>query len=128
MITGGEYYLDNEPIMNQLYADIWGTSFAEATRLYLEKTMTKNRLISDSFGPGFYGMSVDQMNELVKLIDNKAIGIEVRGNGIMLPLKSCGGIVFNVNENYSKLNTQCLECYGNILSCALCQYGKRTEQ
>lgn len=124
LVTGGDYYLDDEPIMNQLYADIWGTAFAEVTRIYISQQMSKGDTLSDSFGPGFYGMPTIQMKELPKLLDNNDIGVEIRDSGILIPLKSCGGILFNVNENYKKLESQCVDCRGSSVSCSLCSFGR----
>jgi hypothetical protein len=85
IVTVGECTSDqNDDIMTQLYADIWGTAYTEAARDYV-----KNRILSDlirefpgqlgnglflseTFGPGFYGMDVLQSIDLFTLLEGGA--------------------------------------------------------
>ena len=120
LLTAGEYYLDGEPIMNQLFADIWGTAFTEAGRMKLEEMFEGEGVLSDGFGPGFYGMETIQMKELTSLLDGSAIGIQTRPTGILLPLKSCGGMTFRVNDSYVRLSAECVDCRGSKSGCAFC--------
>lgn len=120
LLTAGEYYLDGEPIMNQLFADIWGTAFTEAGRMKLEELFEGEGILSDGFGPGFYGMESVQMKELTTLLDGAAIGVETRATGILLPLKSCGGMTFRVDDSYVRLSTECADCRGNKSGCSFC--------
>jgi hypothetical protein len=120
LLTAGEYHLDGEPIMNQLFADIWGTAFTEAGRMRLEEMLEGQGALSDGFGPGFYGMESIQMKELTTLLDGAAIGVETRATGILLPLKSCGGMTFRVDDSYIRLSTECADCRGNKSGCAFC--------
>ncbi|MGN1389319.1 MAG: hypothetical protein ACI4WR_06695, partial [Bulleidia sp.] len=89
-IHAGDYYLENEVIMNQLLADMWGTAFVDAIRAYFQRHLQQYASLSNEFGPGFFGMDVRQMKELTKLADPAKIGMEVRNTGILLPVKSCG--------------------------------------
>jgi len=120
LITAGEYHLDGEPIMNQLFADIWGTAFTEAGRMKLEELFEGEGILSDGFGPGFYGMESIQMKEITTLLDGASIGVETKPTGILLPLKSCGGMTFRVNDTYVRLNSECADCQGNKSGCAFC--------
>lgn len=120
LLTAGDYHLDGEPIMNQLFADIWGTAFTEAGRMRLATIFEGDGPLSDGFGPGFYGMETIQMKELTTLLDGAAIGVETRPTGILLPLKSCGGMTFLVNDAYVRLSTECADCRGNKSGCAFC--------
>lgn len=119
-ITAGNYQMEELSVLLQVYADIWGTAFTDALRVLLVNELKKDGDIGDSFGPGYYGMSVSEMPKLAELLDFNALGIEVRENGILLPIKSCAGILFRVNEKYQKLNDACRLCYGNIRTCKLC--------
>ncbi len=122
----GDYYLEDEPIMDQLYADIWGTAFTDAVRLLIKKELEKDAALSDSFGPGFYGMELTELEKLAQLLDFDALGIEVRNSCVMVPVKSCAGIYFQTNENYRKMNRACESCYGTHTSCKLCMvHGER---
>ena len=81
-------------------------------------------MLSDSFGPGFYGMDVSEMGSLTSLLNLDELDIEIRNSRIMLPLKSCAGFYFSVDERYRKLDQACENCLGTHRSCKLCQvYG-----
>lgn len=120
----GDYYMENEPIIDQLYADIWGTAFTDAVRILIKKELEKEAALSDSFGPGFYGMEVTELAKLEQLLDFDALGIQVRDSCIMVPLKSCAGLYLKVNDKYQKLAGACEACRGTHTSCTLCAIHK----
>jgi len=120
-LTAGEYDSKEQSILNRLYADFWGTSFAEAARILLSKELSKNDRLSDSFGPGFYGMDLTEMKKIDDLMDFKKIGLELRNNKILVPVKSCAGILFSVTDGYIKMNNACRDCIGSERSCKLCR-------
>jgi len=82
LITAGDYHFEDRGILEQLYADIWGTSYLDAGRSVLKKILLKNycnktfqevnpkkeafekATISDSFGPGFYGMNPKDVKKI----------------------------------------------------------------
>ena len=125
-VTAGDYSLEERPIMDRLYADIWGTAFTDAMREMLMDQLREcfskqgGFGISDSFGPGFYGMDTAEMQKLPSLVDFQNLGMEVRESGIILPLKSCAGLVFKVNGRYEALNSACEHCLGSVRTCSLC--------
>lgn len=122
-ISAGNFIMPEEKIMNQLYADIWGTAFADSARMLLKQKFEIQSIISDSFGPGFYGMDVSEMLKIAELIDLGEIGVELRNSCILVPVKSCAGIYFDVDENYTKLKSECADCRGTHSNCKLCQIG-----
>ncbi len=120
-LSAGDFAFPEETIMDQLYADIWGTAFTDASRILLKNRLEQEAELSDSFGPGFYGMDVSAMRQMAELIDFEALDIQLRNSRIMLPLKSCAGIYFSVNENYREINQSCQDCLGTYTSCRFCQ-------
>ena len=114
--------------MDQLLADMWGTAFADAARKYCRLALEKEADLSDEFGPGFYGMDLRQMKDLAKLADPSLIGIEVRENGILVPLKSCGGLYLDVGEGYAALDKACAECRGAAAGCGFCSIKNRNRK
>ena len=124
-IYAGDYYLDDQPIMDQLFADMWGTAFVDATRWYFGSILKQEACLSEEFGPGFFGMDVRTMNQLAQLTDPSKIGIEVRETGVLLPLKSCGGVYLSVEEGYVPLDNACLDCKGTLKSCSYCNLKRR---
>lgn len=117
----GDYALPEENILDQVYADIWGSAFTDAVRALIKKELEQGCRISENFGPGFYGMSTRALGKMQQILDFQALGIEVRSNNIMIPLKSCAGMFFRVSERYKTIGAACEACYGNQASCKLCQ-------
>ncbi len=129
VITAGDFYLDQRPIIEQLYADLWGTAYVDIGRILLEKKLKKlcsqvfpgeELSISDSFGPGFYGMETAQMANLFQKVDGSKIGVELRNGAIMVPVKSCAGIYLAVSKEFEAPGNECKDCLGNVTSCKLC--------
>jgi len=133
VITAGDYYLDNREIIDQLYADIWGTSYVDAGRRILEEYILEdfldknsmngyeNRvLISNSFGPGFYGMETGDTKKIFNIIDGTKIGVGCRESGMMVPLKSCTGIYLIVKTGTELPKIECETCLGSAISCNMC--------
>ena len=120
-LSVGDFGLPEEPIMDQLYADIWGSAFTDAARFLLKHELEKKVKLSDSFGPGFYGMDVSQMQQLASLLSFDDLDMELRNSQILVPLKSCAGLYFSVTDEYKKLNRECENCRGTHTSCKLCQ-------
>lgn len=120
-LSVGDFGLPEEPIMDQLYADIWGSAFTDAARLLLKRELEKDVRLSDSFGPGFYGMDVSEMQQLASLLSFEDLDIELRNSRIIVPLKSCAGLYFGVTDDYRNLNQECENCRGTHTSCKLCQ-------
>lgn len=61
------------------------------------------------------------MKNIAKLLDFKKLGLEVSNSSTIVPLKSCAGIYFYVNEEYKKLSSSCKSCLGSQVNCSLCQ-------
>lgn len=122
-ITAGTYELD-EAVIDQVYADIWGNAFTDSARYMLRDIMAEGHTLSDSFGPGFYGMDITSMVDIDALIKLENIGIELRDERIMVPLKSCAGMFLDIDGEYEPMNSQCLDCKGNTVSCSYCMFGR----
>lgn len=131
-VTAGDFHLQGRPIMDQLYADIWGAAFTDAAREVIVDLIQgecqqgadcdiSDIGISDSFGPGFYGMDPVEMHKMPLLVDFRELGMKVNESGIIMPLKSCAGILFKVNDLYKRMNSACETCSGNRKNCNLCR-------
>jgi hypothetical protein len=123
-LSVGDFSFPEEALTNQLYAYMWGSAFADAVRLLLKRDLEKTSKLSDSFGPGFYGMNVSEMEKLARLINFDHLNLELRNKQVILPLKSCAGLYFCVNDEYKKLHSACENCRGTHLNCKLCQIGE----
>lgn len=128
MVSAGSFLCEDRPLMEQLYSDLWGTAFADAARDAMEETLEKTARLSDHFGPGFFGMPMEEMHLIKALVDCESMGVTIYETGVISPLKSCGGILFAVDESYQPLQAACRACYGNYLNCRLCQHGSSGKQ
>jgi len=120
LLTAGKYDCEDEPILDQVFADMWGTAFTDAALALLEDYLGNDKRLSEVFGPGFFGMNLSQMQELAKLVDADSIGVEVREDSYLMPIKSCGGLYFVVTDKYTSVNTACADCLGNASGCQFC--------
>ncbi len=117
----GDYSLPEESALNQVYTDLWGTAWADAVRFLMKEELERHGNLSDSFGPGFYGMGTREIHGISNLLDFDQLGIEVKESGILVPVKSCAGLYFRVNSQYESLDEECAFCQGNQRSCVSCQ-------
>jgi len=120
ILTAGDFDMDDRPVLEQVYAYIWGTAFTDAAREYLKHEILGYKKVSDAFGPGFYGMDMTQMQDLAALADAHQIGVDVKQSGLLVPLKSCAGIYFEVTDDYRKMKKECGDCWGNPSGCSMC--------
>lgn len=128
--TGNFEPKDDDPIIDQLYADIWGTAYTDAglevLKHHLKEDFERNggsseTAILDPFGPGFYGMDVDQVGSFFEVLDGALIGVKARTNSLMVPLKSSVGF-FILMDGGSKLPpADCKSCYADHRGCEYCQ-------
>ena len=138
ILTAGSFELDQEePILNQLYADIWGTAYVDAGLEVLKKIIEKDQMknnkedastVLDSFGPGFYGMGVNQVGKYFELLDGDKIGVKVRSNSLMLPLKSCAGFFVAVDDKSKLPASDCKSCQSEYKNCIFCHTVLREKQ
>lgn len=132
ILTAGALEIeDDAPILDQLYADIWGTSYVdsglEVLKKHIEKDLAdanverKELRVINSFGPGFYGMDVSQIGKFFELLDGDKIGVKARSNSLMLPLKSCAGFFVAVDDKTELPAADCKSCQSEYKNCMFCQ-------
>ena len=138
LFTSGNLELNEEdPIIDQLYEDIWGTAYTDAglevlkhhilddfRRSYGEggssATAAEKLRSWTPFGPGFYGMDVDQIGKFFEVLDGDQIGVRARTNSLMLPLKSCAGFLVIVDDGFKLPLADCKSCHADQ-GCEYCQ-------
>jgi hypothetical protein len=118
---------DSEPAPSlsvRLYRELWENAYLEAafSELRLGLAARAGGLPSDSFGPGYYGMALEEMKNLARVLDFSRIGAAVREDGLIIPPKSCAGIFFAVRDAARMPGDACRDCAGNRESCVLCAH------
>ncbi len=140
ILTAGVFELcDEDSGLDQLYTDIWGTAYVnsglELLRKYVEKDIYRIYndkqektdatevpiTVLDSFGPGFYGMDVDQVSKFFVLLDGDKIGVKVRSHHLIIPEKSCVGFFIAVDDQTGLLLSDCKSCRAEYKNCAFCR-------
>lgn len=118
--TSGFTSEEGGSVLRQVYKDIWGTAFTDAVRELLLEKMSGDYPVSRSFGPGFYGMDVSEIRVIAGLTDFDAAGVSLADRSLLMPEKSCAGIVFSVNESYRHPGSACSYCKGSSRGCNMC--------
>ena len=137
LITAGECLFESEEqIMEFLYADIWGTNYVDAGIEVLRDRLNqdvKRRFpgrdvkLTREFGPGYYGMTVEQAIPLFSILHGEDIGMKIKDSGLLIPQKSCSGIFFVVNDPDFDEGPECVDCVGSRLGCEFCQIRHKRE-
>jgi hypothetical protein len=109
------------------YEDIWGNAYIEAALIAFKAKLAARAdgVLSDSFGPGYYGMALTEMRNIARVLDFGKIGARVLENGVISPPKSCAGIFFAVRDAALLPESSCRDCAGDKALCALCGRSRR---
>ncbi len=124
LLTAGEIRLETENVADLLFADIWGTAFADAgVALLREKLSRENEgyVLSSAFGPGFFGMEVTELAGFFELFDASAIGMSLRASCLLIPLKSVAGFFISLLDEWALPAADCESCLGNPGGCRFCR-------
>ncbi|MDD4564985.1 MAG: hypothetical protein PHE79_05850 [Eubacteriales bacterium] len=132
ILTAGDFN-NNEhaSVLDQLYIDIWGTSYVEAglsvLKWYIEQDLiegaqqsNKDFTILDHFGPGFYGMDISQLKRFFILLDSDSIGVKLESRSLMIPIKSCAGFFIAVDDGTKLPKSDCKNCRAEYKNCLFC--------
>ena len=128
-INAGLFDLEDEALMLQLYADMWGTAYAEAAMECLksrfeDSPLMEGKLLSDNFGPGYYGMDVSEIMSFPRVVDYEQAGIKISDSGIMEPAKTLTGLFLAVDASsgYHHIPANCRDCSGRMAKagCRFC--------
>lgn len=127
LLTAGEPETESDRISDLLFADIWATSFIEAGRQLLSDKIAALAaaefdagVLTDSFGPGYYGMGLDQVEHFFKALDAESIDVRLHKSGVILPLKTCTGMFLFLKEGSEMPPATCEGCLGNTGGCRFC--------
>ena len=88
---------------------------------YLERknSVYENRYCSPSFGPGYYGMGMDTIPELLGLMDASQVGVSWNGE-CMSPKMSLVGTYLIAGEDVFEIDSDCRDCIGHSGGCEFC--------
>ena len=66
-------------------------------------------------------MDFREMRNIDKITHLKEFGMTLHNGTTLIPVKSCAGLYFKVNDKYRPLDGACADCLGTSRSCKLCQ-------
>lgn len=138
IIKGGYIYICHAPdidqtgtILEQYYIEAWQNSFLDCIRDFLHdylerrESVRERSYVSDSFGPGFYGMPVDAVKTLAGLMNGNKAGVKLTESGTLSPAKSLVGIYLVMSEDTDWQIRDCISCVGSSMGCKFCYGYKR---
>lgn len=127
ILTAGDIPFDNDNTLHMLFADMWGTAYTDAAVEALKEHLAKDAQNASgaagvsSFGPGYFGMEMNSIQQFFDLLDGGAIGVEVRSNCYMIPQKSCCGFMVAVQDAAALPPGDCENCIGGKGGCQFCR-------
>lgn len=88
---------------------------------YLERknSVYEKKYCSPSFGPGYYGMGMDAVPELLGLMDASQVGVSWNGE-CMSPKMSLVGTYLIAGEDVYTVDSDCIDCIGQRGGCEFC--------
>lgn len=88
---------------------------------YLERknSVYERKYCSPSFGPGYYGMGMDAVPELLGLMDASQVGVSWNGER-MSPKMSLVGTYLIAGEDVFEVDSDCIDCIGHSGGCEFC--------
>ncbi len=134
ILTAGDYELDDShSMLDKFYADTYGTAYVDAGRDELkrdllqkvkEETLINGKrdiFISDSIGPGFYGIDTSKVGDFFKILDGDKIEVKTNYYNVILPVKSCVGMFIIVDDSKLLPDYDCMSCTTKDLNCTFCR-------
>jgi hypothetical protein len=126
VLTIGEIGVEGG-ILEEVYADYWGTAYAVAAMERLRKILTEITVkeyggssISRAHDPGIRGMALDKMEDVFALADGGLIGVRYNERFMMSPRKSMCGFIYALDGD--PLETDgCGGCEAAKSGCMLCR-------
>ncbi len=109
-----QYYLEAFQVACMDVVRVWVQGYLERKNSVYEK-----RYCSPSFGPGYYGMSMDTIPELLGLMDASQVGVSWNGER-MSPKMSLVGTYLIADEDVFEVDSDCRDCIGQSGGCEFC--------
>ncbi len=112
-------------VLEQYYMEAFQVACMDVTRGwiqgYLERknSVYEKKYCSPSFGPGYYGMGMDAVPELLGLMDASQVGVSWNGE-CMSPKMSLVGTYLIAGEDVYAVDSDCIDCIGQRGGCEFC--------
>jgi hypothetical protein len=143
IISAGNFELDdNFSMLDRFYADTYGTAYVDAARECLKLELLKSAkdkkeykqrilnstnckrdlFISESIGPGFYGIELSEMQKYFTALDASIIEVMTNDYNVMIPSKSCVGLFVIADDSKFFPDYDCISCSTKETNCIFCMH------
>lgn len=130
LVTVGDLTVQEKNLVKQIYYDMWQTAYVDVARDYVKEYVeglkeNEGLAVSESFGPGFYGISGNEVSKFFQVLDGSKLGIHLNQLGFMVPQKSYAGFTVVTTRKKNLPTKDCANCYeqGGI-TCMYCRTGR----
>lgn len=112
-------------VLEQYYMEAFQVACMDVIRGWLQgylerkNSVYEKKYCSPSFGPGYYGMGMDAVPELLKLMDASQVGVSWNEER-MSPKMSLVGTYLIADEDVFEVDSDCRDCIGQRGGCEFC--------
>ena len=112
-------------VLEQYYMEAFQVACMDVIRGWLQGYLERKNSVyekmycSPSFGPGYYGMGMDAVPELLGLMDASQVGVSWNGE-CMSPKMSLVGTYLIAGEDVFAVDSDCRGCIGQSGGCEFC--------
>ena len=112
-------------VLEQYYMEAFQVACMDVIRGWLQgylerkNSVYEKKYCSPSFGPGYYGMGMDAVPELLGLMDASQVGVSWNGE-CMSPKMSLVGTYLIADEDVFEVDSDCIDCIGHSGGCEFC--------
>ena len=112
-------------VLEQYYMEAFQVTCMDVIRGWLQgylerkNSVYEKKYCSPSFGPGYYGMGMDAVPELLGLMDASQVGVSWNGE-CMSPKMSLVGTYLIAGEDVFAVDSDCIDCIGQRGGCEFC--------
>lgn len=112
-------------VLEQYYMETFQVACMDVIRGWLQgylerkNSVYEKKYCSPSFGPGYYGMGMDAVPELLGLMDASQVGVSWNGER-MSPKMSLVGTYLIAGEDVFEIDSDCRDCIGHSGGCEFC--------
>lgn len=112
-------------VLEQYYMEAFQVACMDVIRGWLQGYLERKNSVyekmycSPSFGPGYYGMGMDAVPELLGLMDASQVGVSWNRER-MSPKMSLVGTYLIAGEDMFEVDSDCIDCIGQSGGCEFC--------
>ena len=112
-------------VLEQYYMETFQVACMDVIRGWIQGYLERKNCVyekkycSPSFGPGYYGMGMDAVPELLGLMDASQVGVSWNGER-MAPKMSLVGAYLIAGEDVFEVDFDCRDCIGQSGGCEFC--------